>query len=63
MGNEQTKLQELAKLIAERDKIARKVSAIDKKIAEIVGLGDKNNTHKMPGQTLNKASFLRACGM
>lgn len=56
------KIAEIAALIAEKEREAKKIAAIDRKIAEIVGVGPTNQ-RKPRRETRSASDFAAACGL
>lgn len=56
------KIAEIAALVAEKEREAKKIAAIDRKIAEIVGIGPTNQ-RKQKHETRSAADFVAACGL
>lgn len=56
------KIAEIAALVAEKERETQKIAAIDRKIAEIVGVGPKNQ-RKNKRETRSAKDFAAACGL
>lgn len=54
-------LAEIVSLLAEREREAKKLQSIDKRIAEIAGIVPENKMRKSRKQTFSAEEFVRGC--
>lgn len=55
------RLAEIVSLLAEREREAKKLQSIDKRIAEIAGIIPENKMRKSRKQTFSAEEFVRGC--
>lgn len=57
------RLSEIVALLAEREREAKRLQALDRRIAELAGIVPDKQARKPPKKTHSPKEFVRGCGL